>query len=141
MDLIQALSAFLADTPPSCKLQSPFLKGGVFFFAFFFGIFFGLFFWLLASGFWLLASGSFGFWLLACICCILEPKSLICVLFAAVWSQFACPFGFWLWRHLTLGFWFLFFVVFLALVSLGFWLLAALLLNVCVVLQFAYNIS
>ena len=70
---------------------------------------------------WLLASGSFGFWLLACICCILEPKSLICVLFAAVGSQFACPFGFWLWLHLTLGFWFLFFVVFLALVSLGFW--------------------
>ena len=45
---------------------------------------------------WLLASGSFGFWLLACICCILEPEFLICVLFAAVWSQFACPFGFWL---------------------------------------------
>ena len=40
-------------------------------------------------------------------------------------------FGFWLWLHLTLGFWFLLF--FLALVSLGFWLLAALLLNVCVV--------
>ena len=63
-----------------------FLGGGAFFFV-----------WLLASGFWLLAaSGSFGFGLLACICCILEPKSLICVLFAAVWSQFACPFGFWL---------------------------------------------
>ena len=71
---------------------------------------------------WLLASGSFGFWLLACICCILEPKSLICVLFAAVWSQFACPFGFWLWLHLTLGFWFLVFVVFF---GFGFtWLLA-----------------
>ena len=100
---------------------------------FFFGIFFlAFFFGLLVSGFWLLASGSFSFWLLAYICCILEPKSLICVLFAAVWSQFACPFGFWLWLHLTLGFWFLLF--FLALVSLGFWLLAALLLNVCVVL-------
>ena len=89
--------------------------------------------------FWLLASGSFGFWLLACICCILEPKSLICVLFAAVWSQFACPFGFWLLAFgfgftwlLAFGFWFLLF--FVALVSLGFWLLAALLLNVCVVL-------
>jgi len=85
---------------------------GHFFWHYFFSIFF------LASGFWFLASGSFGFWLLACICSILEPKSLICVLFAAVWNQFACPFGFWL----------------LALVSLGFWLLAALLLNVCVVL-------
>ena len=73
---------------------------------------------------WLLASGSFGFWLLACICCILEPKSLICVLFAAVWSQFACPFGFWLWLHLTLGFWLLVFVVFVWLwfhLAFGFW--------------------
>ena len=138
---------------------------------FFWHVFFCFFFF----GFWLLASGSFGFWLLACICCILEPKSLICVLFAAVWRLFACPFGFWLlapsvsgfwlvfaafwsqnlwfacyllqfganlhahlafgfwlWLHLTLGFWFLLF--FVALVSLGFWLLAALLLNVCVVL-------
>ena len=107
------------------------LIGGLFFcivFAFFFG------FWLLAFGFWLLAPSVSGFWLV----------------FAAFWSQnlwFACyllqfganlhahlAFGFWLWLHLTLGFWFLVFVVFLALVSLGFWLLAALLLNVCVVL-------
>ena len=46
-------------------------------------------------------------------------------------------FGFWLWLHLTLGFWLLVFgfcCFCLALVSLGFWLLAALLLNVCVVL-------
>ena len=56
---------------------------------------------------WLLASGSFGFWLLACICCILEPKSLICVLFAAVRSQFACPFGFWLLASGSFGFWLL----------------------------------
>ena len=90
-------------------------------------------FWLLApsvSGFWLvfaafwsprlwfacyllqfganlhahLAFGFFGFWLLACICCILEPKSLICLLFAAVWSQFACPFGFWLLAPSVSGF-------------------------------------
>ena len=213
-------------TPPCQEaLFSKSIYGGYFFLHFFGGHVFFVWllasgFWLLASGFWLLASGSFGFWLLACICCILEPKSLICVLFAAVWSQFACPFGFWLlapsvsgfwlvfaafwsqnlwfacyllqfganlhahlafgfwllapsvsgfwlvfaafwnqnlwfacyllqfganlhahlafgfwlWLHLTLGFWFLVFVVFLALVSLGFWLLAALLLNVCVVL-------
>ena len=85
------------------------------------GYFFGHFFFGLAFGFWLLA---FGFWLLAPsgLYLLQEPKSLICVLFAAVWSQFACPFGFWLWLHLTLGFWFLFFVVFF---GFGFtWLLA-----------------
>ena len=106
---------------------------GYFFGNVFFGIFF---FWLLAFGFWLLA---FGFWLLAPL------VSGFWLVFAAFWSQnlwFACyllqfganlhahlAFGFWLWLHLTLGFWFLLF--FLALVSLGFWLLAALLLNVC----------
>ena len=76
---------------------------------------------------WLLASGSFGFWLLACICCILEPKSLIC---ACYLLQFGAnlhahlAFGFWLWLHLTLGFWFLVFVVFFGLwfyLAFGFW--------------------
>ena len=69
------------------------------------GYFFKHFFFGWHFFFWLLASGSFGFWLLACICCILiilEPKSLICLLPAAVWSQFACPFGFW-----AFGFWLL----------------------------------
>ena len=100
------------------------------------------FFWLLASGFWLLA---FGFWLLApsvsgfwfVFAAFLEPKSLICVLFAAVWSQFACPFGFWLLALASLDSWLLVFgfcCFCFALVSLGFWLLAALLLNECVVL-------
>ena len=90
------------------------------------GLFFQHFF--LASGFWLLASGSFGFWLLACICCILEPKSLICVLFAAVWSQFACPFGFWLLAFgfgftwlLAFGFWFLLFFGLWFHLAFGFW--------------------
>ena len=73
---------------------------------------------------WLLASGSFGFWLLACICCILEPKSLICVLFAAVWSQFACPFGFWLLTLASLDSWLLAFG-FCCFFGFGFtWLLA-----------------
>ena len=47
------------------------------------------------------------------ICCILEPKSLICV------PTSLLAFGFWLCLHLALGFWFL--------LALGFgftWLLA-----------------
>ena len=126
------------------ELQAGFWIGGVFFLFFFWGVHFFLGFlvfgfwllaWLLAYiccilepkslicvlfaavwsqfacpfGFWLLASGSFGFWLLACICCILELKSLICVLFAAVWSQFACPFGFWLLALASLDSWLLVF--------------------------------
>ena len=130
-------------TKPTRSSQQ-FAKEGYFFWHFFF---FGHFFfasgsWLLAFGFWLLA---FGFWLLGflasglyllhfganicnlhAICCSLEP---ICM---PIWLL---AFGFWLWLHLTLGFWFLFYVVFfLALVSLGFFVLAALLLNICVVL-------
>ena len=63
---------------------------------------------------------------LRAICCILELKY-------PIWPS---ALGFWFWLHLALGFWFLISVGFLALVSLGFrlWLLAALLLNVCVVL-------
>ena len=69
------------------------LHGGVFCLAFV--VFF--------SGVWLLAPSASGFWLhfsmegmyiyiylflfpLLFNCCILEPKSLICVLFAALWS-------------------------------------------------------
>jgi len=66
------------------------------------GYFFQHFF--LASGFWLLASGSFGFWLLACICCILEPKSLICVLFAGANLHAHLAFGFWLLARSVSGF-------------------------------------
>ena len=93
---------------------------GYFFWHFFFwGAFFfgasGLLasgFWLLASGcrFWLLASGSFGFWLLACI---------------SFWSQnlrFACyllQFGANLHAHLAFGFWLL------APSVSGFWLVFA----------------
>ena len=88
---------------------------GYFFWHFFLGGHFFLGFWLI--GFWLLAFGfwlpvlAFGFWLLRFLASglyfILEPKSQICVLFAAVWSQFACPFGFWLLASGSFGFWLL----------------------------------
>ena len=61
----------------------------------------------LAFGLWLLAAPASGL--------KLEPKSLICVPFAAFWSnhlQFACPLCFW---HWAFGFW--------LLASLGSWLL------------------
>ena len=120
-------------TKPTRSSQQ-FAKEGYFFWHFcFFGIFF-----FFASGFWLLASGFLGFWLLACICCILEPTSVICVLFAAVWSQFACLFGFWLLALASLDSWLLVFVLccffFWLWFHLAFFVLAALLLNVCVVL-------
>jgi hypothetical protein len=102
---------------------------------------------------WLLAfaSGSFGFWLVACgfwlhfsmegiffwdlfLFLVFLLKS------GADWGSFPCyllhfgakishlhahlAFGFCLCLHLALGFWFLVLVGFLALVSLGFWLLA-----------------
>ena len=78
----------------------------------------------LAFGFWLLAPSVSGFWLVF-NCCILEPKSLICVLFAAVWSQFACPFGFWLLALASLDSWLLVFGFCCFFFGFGFtWLLA-----------------
>ena len=80
-----------------------FFLGNCFFLAFFFSSGF----WLLAFGFWLLAFGSFRFWLLACICCILEP---ICM-------------PIWLLALASLDSWLLVFVVFFF--GFGFtWLLA-----------------
>ena len=145
------------------KTHTQFKKEGYFFRHFFLTSFWLLApsasgFWLVASGFWLHFSmegiffwrlsacffkevfvfsvwGSFPSYLLhfgakisdlRAICCILELKY-------PIWPS---ALGFWFWLHLALGFWFLISVGFLALVSLGFWLwlLAALLLNVCVVL-------
>ena len=97
--------------------------------------------WLLApsaSGLWLVASGCIFLWRVSffgmCFCFSFFLKS------GADWGSFPCyllhfgakishlhahlAFGFWLCLHLALGFWFLVLVGFLALVSLGFWLLA-----------------
>ena len=118
--------------------------------------------WLLAScfwhlaGFWLLASGSFGFWLVACGFWLLAAFFDGGYIFLGVVFVVVGCFGYWishLHAHLAFGLWLLafglwllvlaslgswllvlVFVGFLALVSLGFCLLAALLLNVCAVL-------
>ena len=94
----------------------------------------------LAFGFWLLAPSVSGFWLV--FAAFRSTKSLICVLFAAVWSNFVCPFGFWLLAPSVSGFWLVFCmfgakisdcVLFafggahlfcMPIVAFGFWLLA-----------------
>ena len=116
-------------TKPTRSSQQ-FAKEGYFFWHFFFWQLLFFCFWLLAFGFWLLGFLASGLYLLhfganicnlRAICCSLEP---ICM---PIWLL-AFGFGFtWL-----LAFGFCFMLFFLALVSLGFFVLAALLLNVCI---------